>query len=54
MAPQLNFSFFSVTKAGHALHTDFLRHLSGKITVDQEQLAGRCSDVHGSCSSYVR
>uniref|UniRef100_A0A804LGD1 UDP-3-O-acyl-N-acetylglucosamine deacetylase n=1 Tax=Zea mays TaxID=4577 RepID=A0A804LGD1_MAIZE len=41
-------------KAGHALHTDFLRHLSGKITVDQEQLAGRCSDVHGSCSSYVR
>ncbi|WVZ56054.1 hypothetical protein U9M48_006640 [Paspalum notatum var. saurae] len=29
-------------KAGHALHTNFLNHLSGKITVDQEQLAGQC------------
>lgn len=41
-------------KAGHALHTDFLRHLSGKNTVDQEQLAGQCSNVYGSYSSYVR
>ncbi|KAJ1298170.1 hypothetical protein BS78_01G433300 [Paspalum vaginatum] len=29
-------------KAGHALHTNFLNHLSGKIIVDQEQLAGQC------------
>jgi len=29
-------------KAGHALHTHFLCHLSGKITVDQEELAGQC------------
>ncbi|XP_025794130.1 probable UDP-3-O-acyl-N-acetylglucosamine deacetylase 2, mitochondrial isoform X2 [Panicum hallii] len=29
-------------KAGHALHTNFLSHLSGKITMDQEELAGQC------------
>ncbi|XP_039779224.1 probable UDP-3-O-acyl-N-acetylglucosamine deacetylase 1, mitochondrial isoform X4 [Panicum virgatum] len=29
-------------KAGHALHTHFLSYLSGKITVDQEELAGQC------------
>ncbi|KAL6867409.1 hypothetical protein ACP4OV_015433 [Aristida adscensionis] len=29
-------------KAGHALHTNFLRQLSGIITVDQEKLAGQC------------
>ncbi|TVU47871.1 hypothetical protein EJB05_07487, partial [Eragrostis curvula] len=29
-------------KAGHALHTDFVRHLLGKTTLDQEKLAGQC------------
>ncbi|KAL6649518.1 hypothetical protein ACP70R_013742 [Stipagrostis hirtigluma subsp. patula] len=29
-------------KAGHALHTNFLRQLSGIITVDQEKRAGQC------------
>jgi hypothetical protein len=39
---ETNPSFF-VTKAGHALHTGFLRHhLLGKLTVDQEKLAGQC------------
>ncbi|XP_062216343.1 probable UDP-3-O-acyl-N-acetylglucosamine deacetylase 1, mitochondrial [Phragmites australis] len=29
-------------KAGHALHTNFLSRLLGKITVDQEKLDGKC------------
>uniref|UniRef100_A0A0A9DII1 Uncharacterized protein n=1 Tax=Arundo donax TaxID=35708 RepID=A0A0A9DII1_ARUDO len=42
MTPEPNLSF-SVTKAGHALHTSFLRHLLGEITVDpEENLAGQC------------